>query len=121
MIPLVVALAGGLGAGSRFLLDSVIAGHNRLSFPLGTLVINVTASLALGLLVGWVMFGSGSSELKAVLGTGFLGGYSTFSTASVEGARLVRAGRPWAGVAHAGAMLVVSLGGSLAGLWVMGR
>ena len=50
---LLVAVAGGLGAASRFLLDTVVARHNRWSTPLGTLVVNVTACFLLGMLTGW--------------------------------------------------------------------
>ena len=70
--------------------------------PWGTVVVNVTACLFMGLLVGWAGDSPHSESWAAaaltVLGTGFLGGYSTFSTACVEGARLLLAGRgarPW--------------------------
>ena len=115
-----VAVLGGLGAGVRFLLDTLIARWNPWSVPLGTIVINLTASTALGLLTGWALHHLALADLELVLGTGFLGGYSTFSTASVEGARLLRAGRPWAALVHAGAMAAVSLTGTLLGLGLVG-
>lgn len=111
-----LAVAGGLGAAARFLLDTVIARHNRLSMPVGTLVVNVSACLLLGFLTGWAVGDPARGDLRAVLGVGFLGGYSTFSTASVEGARLLLQGRRWAAVGHAGAMLALSIVGSTAGL-----
>lgn len=113
---LLVALLGGLGAVTRFLLDTLIARRNRWTVPAGTIIINVSASILLGLLTGWTLHHVAPTDAKAILGTGFLGGYSTFSTASVEGARLVRAGRPWAAVVHAGGMAIVSLAGALIGL-----
>ena len=116
MTMLLVALLGGLGAVTRFLLDTLIARRNPWSIPAGTIIINFTASLALGLLTGWTLHHLAPPDAKMILGTGFLGGYSTFSTASVEGARLLRAGRPWAAVVHAGGMAVVSLVGALIGL-----
>ena len=50
--------------------------------------------------------------------TGFLGGYTTFSTASVEGARLLRAGRPWSALLHAGGMLLAGVLAAALGLWL---
>lgn len=111
-----VALAGGLGAASRFLLDTLVARHNRWSTPLGTVVVNVTACFLLGLLTGWGATHPGYGDAAAMLGVGFLGGYSTFSTASVEGARLLLAGRGAVALAHALGMLVVCLAAAAAGI-----
>ena len=119
MTGLLVALAGGLGAATRFALDSAVARHNRTRFPLGTLAINVTGSLALGLLSGWVLFRGDLGALAGVLGVGFLGGYTTFSTASVEAFRLMRADRRRAAIAHAGGLLVLGVAAAVLGLWVM--
>lgn len=119
MIGLLVAAAGGLGAVSRFLIDTWI-GHRSQGSPvlLGTLVINVTGSFLLGLLTGWWMLRTGDPGWKLVVGTGFLGGYTTFSTASVEAARLTRAGRGWTVLVHAGGMLLLSLTGAGFGIWL---
>ncbi|ARU51334.1 camphor resistance protein CrcB [Cellulosimicrobium cellulans] len=111
-----VAVAGGLGAASRFLLDTLVARHNRWSTPLGTVVVNVTACFLLGLLTGWGGTHPGHGDVAAVLGVGFLGGYSTFSTASVEGARLLLAGRGVVALVHALGMLVVCLAAAVAGI-----
>jgi len=116
MTVVLVALLGGLGAVTRFLLDTLIARRNRWPVPAGTIIINFTASTALGILTGWTMHHLAPADAKTILGTGFLGGYSTFSTASVEGARLLRAGRPWAATIHAGGMALLSLAGTLIGL-----
>ena len=119
MIPALVALAGGLGAMARFVLDSWITARWRAPLPVGTIVINVTGSLLLGLLTGWALRSAGSEAL-AVLGIGFLGGYTTFSTASVEAARLARSGRGLLAVAHALLMVLLGLGAALSGLWLAG-
>lgn len=121
MTGLLVAVAGGLGAVVRFLLDTWIGHRSQDSpVPLGTMVINVTGSFLLGLLTGWWMFRTGDPGWRLVLGTGFLGGYTTFSTASVEAARLTRAGRGWTVLVHAGGMLLLSLGGAALGILVAG-
>ncbi|MGC5168754.1 fluoride efflux transporter FluC [Luteimicrobium sp. DT211] len=111
-----VAVFGGVGSAARFLADTVIARHNRLSTPIGTVVVNVTACFLLGLLTGWGLAHPGHGSVIAVAGAGLLGGYSTFSTASVEGARLLLARRPLSAAGHAGGMLLVSLGAAALGV-----
>lgn len=117
MTPLWIALAGGLGALVRFTVDTAVAHRNRTGFPLGTIVINITGSFLLGLVAGWLLKGW-LGPIGAVVGAGFLGGYTTFSTASVEGARLLRAGRGWSALLHAGGMLAAGLLAAAAGLWL---
>ena len=116
MIPLLIALAGGLGAVVRFLIDRQVAARVRVGLPLGTVLINFTGSFLLGAVTGWWMFRAGDPGLRAVLGTGFLGGYTTFSTASVEAARLALDGRGWTTLVHSLGMLVVSLLAALLGV-----
>ncbi len=117
MTPLWIALAGGLGALTRFVVDTAVARRNRAGFPLGTMVINITGSFLLGLVAGWLQTGV-LGAVGAVIGTGFLGGYTTFSTASVEGARLLRAGRGWSTLLHAVGMLLAGLLAAALGLWL---
>lgn len=119
MIAVLVALAGGLGAMARFSLDSWISTRWRAPIPVGTVVINVTGSLVLGLVTGWALR-TANSEVLAIVGTGFLGGYTTFSTASVEAARLVRGGRGLAAVLHALVMVLLGLASAFLGLWITG-
>lgn len=80
MTVVAVALAGALGAATRFLLDRTVRhrlGHDQ---PWGTLAVNVTGSLALGIMVGAVADGT----LRTVVGAGFLGAYTTFSAFAFE-------------------------------------
>ncbi len=120
MTPLLIALAGGLGAAARFVADGVVARHNPFPFPLGTVVINATGSLLLGLLTGAVIAHSGGpNAVQLILGTGFLGGYTTFSTASVEAVRLAASTRALTlSFAHAAGMLLLGLGAAALGLWL---
>ena len=115
-----LALAGGLGAAARFLVDTAVARRLPTSVPVGTAVVNVTACLLLGALTGWTWGGAGDDALHAVLGVGFLGGYSTFSTASVEAARLLLAGRGPAAVLHPLGMLLACLAAAATGLALTG-
>jgi CrcB protein len=117
---LLIALAGGLGAATRFLVDSWVATRLRATMPTGTVVVNVTGSLVLGMLTGWAMRHSGGGDVAAVLGTGFLGGYTTFSTASVEAVRLARGGRAGTALFHALLMVLLSLAAASLGLWLAG-
>jgi CrcB protein len=79
-----VAVAGGIGAGLRFLIDRAAMGwSHRHRFPLGILIVNVTGSFALGLLMG-MGTALAPAPIVTVLGIGLLGGYTTFSTVSVE-------------------------------------
>ncbi|HET6826581.1 MAG TPA: fluoride efflux transporter CrcB [Amnibacterium sp.] len=95
-----VALAGGLGAVARFLLDTAIRSRVGTAFPAGTVLINLTGSLLLGLVVGLADAGAVPDALRIVVGTGFLGGYTTFSAASVETEALVVARRRAAAIAN---------------------
>ena len=108
-------LLGGLGAACRFLVDTEVNRRNHLSIPLGTIVVNVSACLLMGLLTGWSLSHVGSDQVRTLLGSGFLGGYSTFSTASVEGVRLLREGDPLHAVTHTGGMLVLSMAATFLG------
>src|SRR5699024_492799 len=121
---LAVALAGGAGAVARFVVDGFIA--RRSVLPLGTLLINVSGSFLLGLVVGML----DGAAAASVVGTGLLGGYTTFSTASVEslslalrdGARapVVAAGHAVVRVLAAGHAVVVvraCVGAAALGVW----
>lgn len=119
MIAVLVALAGGLGAVARFHSDAAIGRLRRWPMPVGTLAINTVGSGLLGLISGWVTFHSGAPEWAAVAGTGFMGGFTTFSTASVEGLRLWRAGRGTAALLHAGGGLLAGVLAAMLGLWLM--
>lgn len=121
---ILVGIGGGLGALARFLTDTWInararAWVPRLGTPLGTVLINITGSLLLGLVTGWWMLRTGDPGWKLILGTGFIGGYTTFSTASVEAARLILGGREVAAALHAAAMLAASLGAAMVGILLM--
>lgn len=113
-----LALAGGLGAAVRFITDGLIRTRFHTALPVSTILINVTGSLLLGLLVGLTMTGKVHAELEAVLGTGFLGGYTTFSTASVETVRLIQDGRTGRGLVNAFGTVLLSLAAALLGLFL---
>lgn len=111
-----VACAGSVGAVARFMLDGAIRHRRSTDFPWATVLINVTGSLLLGLIVGLVLFHGAPRELQLIVGMGFCGGYTTFSTASVETIRLMQRRRYWAGLSNAVGTLVVTVAAAAAGL-----
>lgn len=116
---LAAGIAGGLGAAARVCLDSVITAGRRSSLPWGTAAVNVVGCAAMGALLG-----TGSSDSldawQHVVAVGFLGAFTTFSTASVESVTLASR-RGWrAGAGHAGAMLAACLVAFLIGMALTG-
>ncbi|WP_166999023.1 fluoride efflux transporter CrcB [Paramicrobacterium fandaimingii] len=121
MTPLVflaLALAGGVGAAVRFWLDGVISARLQKPFPFGTAIINVSGSLVLGALTGAAAAFLIPESVALIVGTGFLGGYTTFSTASVETVRLVQQGRWLAGLAGGVGMLLLAVAAAALG-WAL--
>ncbi|MFB6609078.1 fluoride efflux transporter CrcB [Agromyces sp. NPDC056379] len=115
---LLVVVGGGLGAGVRFVLDGLIRSRVRTGFPWATTVINVSGSFALGVIIGATLANLLPPELALVLGTGFLGGYTTFSTASYETVQLIRQRRFASSFISGVLMLVFSLAAAAGGLWL---
>lgn len=119
------ALAGGLGACLRYLVDLVVRTAVRRPTVWGTVLINVSGSFVLGLLTGWLAGAAGgsaasgmsgdadavsaSASMLAVVGVGLLGGYTTFSTASIDAVRLAQRGRWGASAANACGTLIASV------------
>lgn len=87
-LAIAVGLAGAGGAVARFLVDGAVQDRNAGTFPLGTLTVNILGSLILGFLAGYVLSQTGGRTAKTVIGTGFCGGLTTWSTASWESVRL---------------------------------
>src|SRR5699024_8940654 len=104
---LVTALAGGLGAGARYVIDTLVKRRTASRTPWGTIVINVSGSLVLGLLTGLAATLSAGPVVSVIVGTGFLGGYTTFSTASFETVQLLRE-RAWGPAIIAGPVALVA-------------
>lgn len=103
-----VCAAGGAGAALRFVVDGAVRRRTTLAFPLATMIINVSGSLVLGLLTGLALSRLVPGEWQLILGTGLMGGYTTFSTATVETVRLLEE-RRWAGAVVNGlGMLIFS-------------
>lgn len=113
---LALAVAGGVGAVARFMLDGAVRGKLRGHLPVGTMVINISGSLLLGVVTGFVLAAALPPAWTLVAGAGFLGGYTTFSTASSETVRLLQAGRTGHAVLSGAGTAVLALAAAGAGL-----
>lgn len=103
MIVLLVFLGGTIGAPARYLLDRAVQRRHESVFPWGTLVVNLTGCLILGLLTGAAR--SLPADLGVFAGTGVCASFTTFSTFSFETTRLLEEGS----VFEAGLNALVSL------------
>lgn len=106
MIAVLVALGGAAGAVARFVVDGEVKSRRTSVWPHATLLINALGSFLLGLLSGEHL----GSAATALLTTGFCGGFTTFSTASVETLTLLRERRVLAVPLYALVTLVLCVG-----------
>jgi CrcB protein len=81
--------AGAVGALLRYVVDTVIQQRHEGAFPWGTLAVNATGSLLLGVLTGLALYHAFPQTPRIILGTGFCGAYTTFSTFGFETVRLL--------------------------------
>lgn len=112
---LLVMLGAAAGAPCRWLLDRAVQARHDSLFPWGTLLINVVGSLALGVLLG----AGASRQLVLLLGTGFCGGFTTFSTFGYETVRLADEGSGLMGLLNVAASLGAGLAAAYCG-WYLG-
>jgi CrcB protein len=116
-----VVLGSALGAPARYLLDRLIQERHERVFPWGTFVNNLTGSFVLGLVVGLAAHHTMSAWVLPAVATGFLGGYTTFSTFTWESLRLMEDGAvlaAWINVASSAALgLAAAAVGLLVGSW----
>ena len=113
-----VAVGGAVGSLARYVVERLAGTLDGL--PVGTLAVNVVGAFALGALLEWLAVrGSDVSHRRAerlLLGTGFLGGFTTYSALAVETDGLLRDGRVGLALAYALTTVVVGLVASLAGV-----
>lgn len=115
-----ISVAGGFGAATRMLFDGAYKVWSPRSTPWSTLLINVSGSLVLGFLTGLAGAHLLPEAWHIVLGTGFLGGYTTFSTASFETVKLIEE-RKWGSSLLSGiGTLIFATAASGLGLWAGG-
>lgn len=106
-----VALGGGVGAVARYLVGGALLHWSAQErFPLSTFIVNVLGCLAIGLVAGLVERQQLlSSEIRLLLMTGVLGGFTTFSAFGLEAIQLVRRGEWWIAGLYAGGSVVAGI------------
>jgi fluoride exporter len=101
-----VGVAGAVGAPLRYAVDVLVSERSGSTFPLGTMVVNVTGSFVLGLITGLAMYHGLPRTAREVLGTGLVGAYTTFSTFSFETVQLLEEGELQGALANVAVSLV---------------
>lgn len=118
-LALVVALAGGAGAVLRALLIHHVGVRRDDPLPVGTMLVNASGSLLLGILTGLSLYHGLGSHLLAVIGVGLCGGYTTWSTASWETIHLLYNGHRTEAFVYTVGGLAVCLGAAAGGIGLM--
>jgi CrcB protein len=114
-----VFVGAGLGGVLRHVISTSVSALLGAAFPYGILFINVTGSFVMGLLVGWLAFRAGEDwtrNAQLFVATGILGGYTTFSTFSLDAFRLIERGQIGMAALYIGGSLVLGVVGLWAGL-----
>jgi CrcB protein len=114
---LLVFVGGGLGASLRHTVNVACARCMGLSFPWGTFIINISGSIVMGLIAGYLAFkGEASQPWRLFVMTGVLGGYTTFSAFSLDTALLYERGEVGLALAYVLGSVLLSIAGLFAGL-----
>ncbi|MYY04776.1 fluoride efflux transporter CrcB [Streptomyces sp. ATexAB-D23] len=113
---LLVIAGAAVGAPLRYLTDRAVQSRHDTVFPWGTFTVNMAGCLILGLLTGAVVAGAASSSVQLLVGTGFCGALTTYSTFSYETLRLAEDGARLYAAANAVASVVIGLGAAFAGV-----
>lgn len=112
-----LALGGGCGAALRFVVDGAVTRRFTGALPMGTLVVNVSGALALGVFDGAAL----PRDLGLVVGTGMIGSYTTFSTWMFETQRLVEVRQHVRAAQNVSVSLALGLAAGAVGLWIGGH
>ena len=113
---LLVGAGGFAGANLRYWLGSWIQMKAGLPFPTGTLVINVTGSLLIGIFMGFFLRDGWDDNWRLLLAVGVLGGYTTFSSFSYDSMVLLSEGNYLAAFGYVIGSVLLALGGTWLGL-----
>ena len=111
-----VMVIGGLGSVARFMVDRAVARRAWRSFPFGTLTVNITGAVLLGFITGLAL----SHQAALLVGTAFVGAYTTFSTWMLETQRLTEERQVWPAVANVVVSVALGLAAAAAGQAIAG-
>lgn len=117
---LLIFIGGGIGSILRHAANLIGASVFGLNIPAGTLFVNISGSLAMGLLAGWFAFRGYSDQLtRLFLTTGILGGFTTFSAFSLEAALLLERGQTVGATLYVIGSVVIAIAGIFAGIAII--
>jgi len=105
-----VFLGGGAGSAARYLIGLWAAASLGVTFPYGTLIVNLTGCFALGIVVQFAVAGAWHGDVRAAVAAGFLGGYTTYSSFNQETIAMFTSGATGAALAN----IAITLAGGLA-------
>lgn len=115
---LYVAVGGAIGSVLRFFMQHVMTEAAGKDFPYGTMLVNISGSFAMGVLIGWLARSAppDAEDIRLFVAVGVLGGFTTFSSFSLDAITLFEQGRLGAMSAYILTSVICSLLGLLAGL-----
>lgn len=116
MTALVVLLGGAIGAPARYLTDVIVQSRHRAPMPWGTFTVNIAGSFVLGLVGG----AAPAAWMSSLIGTGFCGALTTYSTFGFETVRLLEERKPQVAATYVVVSLLVGLAAVSVGWWVGG-
>lgn len=111
-----VAVIGGFGAVARLLMEQGVRRQLAMAFPIGTVTVNILGAFLLGVVSGLTL----SHQTTTLLGTGFLGAYTTFSGWMLETRSLAEEKQWAAATANIAVSVLAGLTAAFAGQWVAG-
>ncbi len=115
-----VAVGGAIGSMGRFWLAGAVARLTGPAYPWGTILINILGSCLIGWLAGFAVLGrmQNPESLRAFAMAGVCGGFTTFSSFSLQTVDLLRAGHPWGAAANVAMSVCLCLAATFFGLWL---
>lgn len=114
-----VFLGGGIGSVLRYLLGAIFGKNFETVFPFATFLINITGSLFLGFVLGLFMAKTNvNTQLKLFLTVGVAGGFTTFSTFTVETFNLFKDGHNYLALIYPISSIIIGFGAVLAGFYL---
>lgn len=111
-----VGIGGFIGSISRFLLGTLSSRFWIYSFPMGTFLVNIIGCFVIGSLFGWWFKGQLPENMSRLWITGFCGGFTTFSSFSMEGLILLEEGKTGLWVAYVAGSVLIGLLATWAGI-----
>src|SRR3982074_102608 len=121
MVPFLIALGGAAGSLLRYLVGGIVQRTSPSGFPVGTLFVNVVGCFLIGVFVRFFLHMQRSPGIRALLVVGFCGGFTTFSTFSIETVGLIEGGEYARAATYIGGSVLLCIVATFAGMAGAGR